>query len=304
MVFLCTCAHQNNMLSIYTRSTSKFSKEFWKWTARKIIRKYSGPNAVEDSLLRGLKELNVPFSRNSLAADTKAVVVLSGTQALRENILQKKNGRIQKLIAGPNIVAHPRDADNILLSPEIDLVIVPSQWVADLYTQVVPEMANKIKVWPSGVSISKASARTGKPIIYDKLGDNELISKIQQVLGVSTTVFNYGSFNQRNYLDALSAAPYLIYLAKSESQGLALQEAWAHDVPTLVNKSTHWEAGGLSWDSPQINCPYLTPELGVVFEKLKELPIMIEHTSSLHPKRYCDERLSDRASAQKLLSFI
>ncbi|PIR85943.1 hypothetical protein COU14_01525 [Candidatus Kaiserbacteria bacterium CG10_big_fil_rev_8_21_14_0_10_44_10] len=292
------------MLSIYTRSTSKFSKEFWKWAARKITRKYSGPNAVEDSLLRGLKELNIPFSRNCLTSDTGTVVVLSGTEALRENILHKKKGLIKKLIAGPNIVAHPLDCNGILLNKEIDVILVPSQWVADLYMQVVPEIANKIKVWPAGVPISKASSRTSKPIIYDKLGDVSLLIKIQEVLAVPATVFSYGSFNQKDYLEALSEAPYLIYLAKSESQGLALQEAWAHDVPTLVNKSTHWEANDLSWDSPQINCPYLTPELGAIFENVEELPIMIEQVSSLHPKKYCDKYLSDRASAQKLLNLI
>jgi len=292
------------MLAIYTRSTSKFSKEFWKWAARKVTRKYSGPNAVEDSLLRGLKELNVPFLRNRLTSDTNTVVVLSGTEALRKNISHKKAGRIQKLIAGPNIVSHPRGGDNILLSPEIDVVLVPSQWVAELYVQVVPELADKIRVWPAGVLVSDASSRMGKPIIYNKLGDQTLLNQTQQIIGTETYAFSYGSFKHEDYLKALSEAPYLIYLAKSESQGLALQEAWAHDVPTIVNKSTHWEAVGLSWDAPQINCPYLTPELGAIFENIEELPIMIERASLLLPKHYCDEHLSDRASAQLLLKLV
>ncbi len=292
------------MLSVYTRSTSRFSKEFWKWAARKLTKKYSGPNAVEDSLLCGLKELNIPFSRNRLTSETDTVVVLSGTEALRENILHKKDGRIQKLIAGPNIVTHPRDAGDILLSQEIDVVLVPSQWVADFYRHEVSELADKIKVWPAGVSVSKASIRKGKPIIYDKLGNQSLLNQIQQVIGSRVNVFTYGSFKREDYQRVLSEAPYLIYLAKSESQGLALQEAWAHDVPTLVNKSTHWEAAGLSWDSPQINCPYLTPELGAIFEDVEELPIMIGRVLSLHPKQHCDEHLSDRASAQKLLNLI
>jgi hypothetical protein len=152
--------------------------------------------------------------------------------------------------------------------------------------------------------VSNASTRKGKPIIYDKLGNQSLLNQIQQVIGSQANVFTYGSFKREDYQRALSEAPYLIYLAKSESQGLALQEAWAHDVPTLVNKSTHWETGGFSWDSPQINCPYLTPELGAIFENTEELPIMIERVLSIHPKQYCDEHLSDRASAQKLLNLI
>lgn len=292
------------MLSIYTRSTSKVSKEFWKWTARKLTRKYSGPNAVEDSLLRGLKELTVPFSRNCQTSETDTVIVLSGTEALRENISHKKSGQIKKLIAGPNVVAHPLDYSGIMLSQEIDVILVPSQWVADLYAQVVPELANKIRVWPAGVSVSEPSTRKGAPIIYDKLGDQSLLNQIQQEIDLRAQVFTYGNFQHEAYLKALSEAPYLIYLAKSESQGLALQEAWAHDVPTIVNRSTHWEAVGLSWDAPQINCPFLTPELGAIFENIEELPIMIGRVSSLHPKQYCNEHLSDRASAQKLLDIL
>lgn len=292
------------MISIHTHSTKIYHLERWRYLiSRRLLNKQRGPDAVRDSLIRGLQDLKIDFKLNP-KQPSEVAIVLSGVCALKQLIKCKESGITKSLIAGPNMVAHPREANGIMLSKEIDVVLVPSKWVADLYAEVVPELTSKVKVWPSGVSISGSSTRRGSPIIYDKLGDKELVSKIQQILGVSTTVFSYGSFNQRNYLNALSKAPYLVYLAKSESQGLALQEAWAHDVPTLVNKSTHWEADVLSWDAPQINCPYLTPELGTVFENIEELPIMIEHTSSLHPKHYCDEHLSDRASVQKLLSFI
>jgi len=270
---------------------------------RQLTYKYSGPDAVLDSLVRGLKEIGIELELNPKKPNEIAIV-LSGIAALGQIIKHKQSRRIKTIIAGPNIVTHPRDEDGIMLSEEIDVVLVPSQWVADFYRHEVPELANKIKVWPAGVSISDASTRKGKPIIYDKLGNQSLLNQIQQVIGSQANVFTYGSFKHKDYQRALSEAPYLIYLAKSESQGLALQEAWAHDVPTLVNKSTHWEAGGLSWDSPQINCPYLTPELGSIFENTEELPIMIERVLSLHPKQYCDEHLSDRASAQKLLNLI
>ncbi len=291
------------MIAVYTHSQSLISKEYWKRMVRQLTYKYSGPDAVLDSLVRGLKEIGIELELNPKKPNEIAIV-LSGIAALGQIIKHKQSRRIKTIIAGPNIVTHPRDEDGIMLSEEIDVVLVPSQWVADFYRHEVPELANKIKVWPAGVSISDASTRKGKPIIYDKLGNQSLLNQIQQVIGSQANVFTYGSFKHKDYQRALSEAPYLIYLAKSESQGLALQEAWAHDVPTLVNKSTHWEAGGLSWDSPQINCPYLTPELGSIFENTEELPIMIERVLSLHPKQYCDEHLSDRASAQKLLNLI
>lgn len=304
MVFQCICVDQNNMLGIYTRSTSYFSKEYWKWAARRLTGKYTGPNAVEDSLLRGLKWLNISFVRNLSYDDIDTALVLSGTQALREAIVRKKSGVIKKLVAGPNIVTHPLDYDRLIFDESIDMILVPSEWVADFWLHEAPELSSKIRIWPAGVAVSSASTRTGKPIIYDKLGDKDLLARLEESVGIDAQKFTYGQFSRQKYLDALADAPVLIYLSQSESQGLALQEAWAHDVPTLVNKSTHWEAVGSSWDASQINCPYLTPELGAVFENTEELPIVIERVSSLHPQHYCDKHLSDRASAQILLNLL
>lgn len=291
------------MIGIYTRSNKLYSKEFWKWLVRRLIRKYRGPNAVEDSLLRGLKELHIPFKRNVGMEDAHAIV-LSGIGALREVIDMKKRGKIHKVVAGPNVVAHSQEAGGILLDSSIDIILVPSEWVADLWTHEAPEIADKLKVWPSGVAISKASTRRGNPVIYNKLGDEEMLKELLKVLGVEVRVFTYDAYEHGDYEAALSDAPYMVYLSHSESQGLALQEAWAHDVPTLVNKSTHWESGTYSWDAPQINCPYLTPELGRIFESTEELKALIEEVKMLHPKQYCDEYLSDVVCAHKLLKLL
>lgn len=291
------------MINIHTHSLSLTTKEFWKWVVRRIVGKYSGPNAVEDSLLRGLKELQIPFRRNTRIENKDTVIVLSGIKALQEAIEAKRKGGLNKLVAGPNVIANPHDADRLMFSKEIDAILVPSKWVAELWTKEAPELASKIKVWPAGVSKSKTSTRAGTPIIYDKLGDASLFSAIQQTIGTAR-IFSYGTFKHRDYLTTLADAPYLVYLAQSESQGLALQEAWAHDVPTLVNRSNFWQGGELSWEAPQINCPYLTPELGEIFDNPTDIPIMIERIASLHPKAYCDKELSDQASANKLLEII
>jgi len=291
------------MITIYTRSRSFLTKEFWKWVARRLLRKYSGPNAVEDSLLRGLKKLNVPFKRNTEPAQGDVALILSGVEALSEAIALKQIGRIKKIIAGPNIVAHPRDADGAMLSTDIDIILVPSQWVADLWIHEAPELAEKIRVWPAGVQLSAPSTRDGIPIIYDKLRSPELVAQIQDRIS-ACHIFTYGTFKQQDYLSALADAPYLVYLAQSESQGLALQEAWAHNVPTFVNKSTRWESADTSWEAPQINAPYLTPELGAVFNSIDELTELFSHTTNLNPKEYCDVHLSDEASTRILLNLL
>lgn len=291
------------MLLISTRSASPLTLEFWKWVARRVIRKYTGPNAVEDSLLRGLKELKMPFKRNARAEKGDIAVVLSGTAALQEALALKEAGVLAKLIVGPNVLPHPRSARDLEGEDAVDAILMPSEWVRDTVINEAPGVADKIIVWPSGVATAPASTRTGTPVIYDKLNDGALLARVLRATG-EARVFTYGGFSREEYLTALADAPYLVYLSRWESQGLALQEAWAHDVPTLVNKSTHWEVGETSWDAPQINCPYLTPEMGMIFDSSDELPTMIERVAQLHPKPYCDARLSDSVSAQNLIDII
>lgn len=291
------------MLTIYTHSRSPFHREFWKYLARRILRKYSGPDAVLDSLRRGMIEVGETFILNPNRPGENKVLVLSGTSVLRTMIEHKKAGRITLLAAGPNIVTHPNEEDRLLCDKSIDIVLVPSEWVADLWRIGAPELAHRIRVWPAGVKPSSASRRTGLPIIYDKIGAHNSLFDIQRVIG-EHRLFTYGKFKRQEYLKALADAPYLIYLSPSESQGLALQEAWAHDVPTLVKHSTKWQHGKRTWEAPKINCPYLTPELGMVFSTTGELPIMVSEVETLHPKEYCDQNLSDQASARILLSYL
>lgn len=291
------------MLNIYTHDPSLLSREFWKATLRPLFGKYSGPDAVRDSLQRGLSELGIPYIINPTKPEHGEALVLSGPEALKTAIAYKKLGIFTKLLAGPNIVINPEEYNSLLLAREIDKILVPAPWVADLWRQVAPSIAKGLFVWPSGVAQNEASNRSGMPIIYDKLGDADLLQNITNTIE-PVRVFQYSRFRRSEYLEALKDAPYLVYLSRSESQGLALQEAWAHDVPTLVNHSDHWAARGLSWTAPQINCPYLTPELGAIFADPAEIPIITAGLDKLSPKQYCDKHLSDRASVEKLLRLI
>lgn len=291
------------MIKIYTRSTSILSKEFWKWLLRRLTRKYSGPNAVEDSLLRGLKELGVDYQRNAQAETGDKVIVLSGVQALREAIQHKESGKIHRLIAGPNVVTYPLDFDSLMTNSAIDTVLVPSEWVAKFWISEAPTLSSKIKVWPAGVAVTKVSSKNGKAIIYDKIGDKRWLETVSKT-SPNAQIFRYGQFNRNKYLKALESAPYLIYLSKSESQGLALQEAWAKDVPTFVNCSTVWDNGKLHFEAPLINAPYLNEQTGAVFKNAEELNKLISTASNYSPKEYCDKHLSDKASTQILLNLL
>ena len=61
--------------------------------------------------------------------------------------------KVEKIIAGPNIIITPEDADGILLNKAIDLVIVPSQWIKDFYSSFKLGFDEKIRTWPAGVKV-------------------------------------------------------------------------------------------------------------------------------------------------------
>ena len=85
-------------------------------TFKNLLHPLRGPQAVLDSLCKGLDELNIDYTLNpKTVSDT--VVVLQNTNALQMAIDLKKQGKIKQLLAGPNIVITPKDANGILENP-------------------------------------------------------------------------------------------------------------------------------------------------------------------------------------------
>lgn len=295
------------MISIYTHTNNPLKKEFWKWVIKKILRKYSGPDAVLDSLVRGLNELKIPFEVNPGEPKYKIIHILSGTEILKKQIEHKCAG--QTLIVGPTVVVAPTDYGSIILDKNIDIILTPSKWVSDFYLSISPSIINKTYSWPAGVSIPEIeSTRDGKVIIFKKNVLPYIFKNVQNILDAKSIpyeVLEYGQFSHKEYLNKLKNTPYLIYLQQSESQGLALQEAWSYNVPTLVYKSTNWTMGKYSWTDPLIAAPYLSPECGLFFTTTDFEDIILNlDNKTFEPKKYCRLNLSDKSSAKQLLNII
>lgn len=280
-----------------------------KYLVKKILgRNVRGPAGVANSLIRGLKELQEPFKVNKQHANGTAIV-LSGVKVLKDLILAKQRGEIDKLIAGPNIVVSPDDADRIMHSPEIDNILVPSQWVKDFYAVVSPNLLDKVFIWPSGVEIpAEHTEKKYDFLIYNKLAKESIFSEIVNSLnssGFSYQVIEYGKFQQKDYFALLNQSRFLIYLSRSESQGLAMFEAWARNIPTLV-----WEPGFVVSRGIRINgftsSPYLTESLGLRFKDISEFNNQVSglQLGNFSPREYTLNHYTDSYSAKKLLELI
>jgi hypothetical protein len=245
---------------------------------------------------------------------SEVVFVLSGVKTLRQAIELKKKGVLKKIVAGPNIVVFSSDHNSILASKEIDLVIVPSQWVADCYIEDNPSIIDKISIWPAGVDTNFWSPICNNPknkiIIYDKLfDDNNLSSQYADYLkseGFSVIYLKYGEFTHIKYRDLLRDSDLMIGFSRSESQGIAWSEAWSVNIPTFILYSGKNFYGGRLFNCS--SAPYLSDKTGKFFYDFDNFKLIINQWKSgglsFSPRHWVCENMSDLKSAEAILKIL
>ncbi|GAA6212660.1 hypothetical protein NBRC116602_24010 [Hyphomicrobiales bacterium 4NK60-0047b] len=283
---------------------------------------FGGHSAVTRSVIHGFRDIGVsvnldPKSLNQVA---ETVHVLSDLAALKQAISWKRQGQIKKLVAGPNLVVLPSD-DLAISAPEIDLFLVNSEWTRSVYIEDLPLLEDKINIWPSGVDIkfwqpADAIKTSDRALIYikDKTCQS-LIKKCEKALneqGIVSQRLVYGEYQLEEFRKELSLSTISVFFSAHESQGLALAEAWAMNIPTLV-----WEPGSIkikrkgSINTLERTCssaPYLTNSCGLFFKTETEfedsLSKYINNKKSYSPRKWVIENLSDSKSALNLQDII
>ncbi|MDI6883461.1 MAG: hypothetical protein QMC93_03320 [Patescibacteria group bacterium] len=272
-----------------------------------------GPSAVLESLLRGFHTLGVDYQVNPGAKEVSNMVcVISGINALRWAIGAKKKGKIKKIIAGPNLVITPNDTDGILLDETIDLVVVPSEWIENFYASFKPEFDKKIRVWAAGVENPwrfQEKPREGC-LVYKKRVDDNLFNFVIHHLksqNIDYKLIKWGRYKKERYFDLLNKAEFMIYLSESESQGIALQEAWMRNVPTLVWNRGYWEWKDYEWQESS-SAPYLAEDCGMFFKDkedfVNKFNTFIKNLSNFKPREYSLKKFTDEISASNYLKII
>lgn len=113
-----------------------------------------------------------------------------------------------------------------------------------------------IKVWATGIDTEEffPSNNTIKEyvLVYHKMRSkkefNQII-KILQNLKIKYYIIEYRKYKESDYKDVLKKSKFVIWHGRHESQGIALQEAMACDVPILVCDvtSVFQEVNGYNW---------------------------------------------------------
>jgi hypothetical protein len=301
-------------LILYTKDPRfSFSKENIKKMARVVFQRKRGPSSVSSSIIRGFATLKTNYILNppfSVITKEDIVIVNESLQALKECVAID----CSQLIAGPNLVIHPYDCNKILLNPSISTILEPSLWTANFIATEAPEIKQKIVIWPAGVEIPPMNPKAEKLIdilVYLKnpcdVLTTETILSILANNKLTYKVLYYGSFNQSDYFKLLEKSKALLYVSHSESQGIALLEAWARDVPTLVYNRGYYFYNNRRHDDENISGPYVTSECGMFFNDTnldQSLQEFMSNLSRFSARNYAQINFSDTTTTTALLSII
>jgi len=188
---------------------------------------HGGHSAVTRSVVQGLTKLGTRFNYNPerLKNVAEVVVVLSGIEALKQAIQWKKSGRVKRLLAGPNLVVRSSEYNGLLTSPEIDICLVPSDWVRVAYEEDAPSLRGRIRVWPAGVDSKywKPKQRRSEArnvLVYWKTEREEFCDSVERILcsfGWVPIRLAYGRYTKREFKMALSASSFAVFVSRSES---------------------------------------------------------------------------------------
>ncbi len=254
----------------------------------------NGPAEVIDGVLSALK---VESDNQKLISRCNWVVNSNLDQLLRK--WDPKDLEIPVLL-GPNI-----EFERFL--PEIQItkkkyILVPSLWVVPIVQSRLNISADLIKVWASGVDTQywKSRNKNRKNVLvyrkYDESDDIVTVCNYLRGRNIPYKVFEYGKYRQKAFKRYLDSSIAGIWLAGSESQGMALLQAWSMDVPTLVRRKNTFVDKSTSSTFPCSSAPYLTSEAGQFSESEslteKDLGIFFDSLDRFQPRIYATENFT------------
>ena len=273
--------------------------------------------AVAHSVIRGLKKAACDYNVNpDIVAEVKEnVVITANHHAALQAYEWKKENRIKTLMVGPNFA--PSTENFFIAWPLVTCYLGNSEWYEANLRRINPALENRICRWFAGVdendwnpSTKFKDKQTNKVLMYHKT-DGQVVDEatiLLQKYGYSVIRINYGGYKPEYFKKALQECKFAVFVSQSETQGIALAEAWSMDVPTLVwNPKTSHDWDGYTWIDTSA-CPYMNPMVGLDWQEMDEFRRIVESFESLsqsfEPRRWVLLNMTDKISVEKLLSNI
>jgi hypothetical protein len=201
-----------------------------------------------------------------------------------------------------------------------------SQWVKELYYEIVPSLKIPLYSFPFSVNIEKFQpsnlAKDNDCILYIKQRSNDLSNFIISLLDkkkIKYNIIKYGSYNENNYINLLHTSKFMLVLDIHESQGFALEEAMSCNIPLLIlDATTMYDEmpDGINSTYNHLkpkkllstSVPYWSDECGIKILEKEDLSnaidTMINNYQSFNPRNYILNNLSDKICMKRILDYF
>jgi hypothetical protein len=273
-------------------------------------KKVRGPKKVAENLIKGLDIIRYPYMINRGLDSCPLLWIHDDIRALK-HISKLSNNT--KIIIGPNLFINPSDIPkNLDLSRVVYIhpsTIVTDGWKARGY------LKSTLDVWPVGIDTdihTPSKEIRNQVLIYFKHRTEKELNLIKEVMKskkISYMIVSYGSYTEAAYINILKKTQYIVWLGGYESQGIALEEALASDIPILVIDR---ENPVTKFDTNSTAAPYFDSRCG---EKIcggsessrdtiaQAVDRMEQMWSILHPRVFILENLSLQKQAEKFIAL-
>jgi hypothetical protein len=272
---------------------------------------------VTQSLINGLQKLNISFNFNPECVEDigDVVLVLSNSFFLKKCIGLKKEGRIVRLFAGPNLVNLPSDQNRLVMAKEIDFYLVNCHWTKIAYEEDEPLLSSRLRIWFAGLDSDYWSPNCKKKegnqvLVYWKTEEEAFVKLVESLLekyGWQAIRMHYGEYYQGQYKQLLDTVKFAVFISKSESQGISLAESWSMDVPTLVWNPKKLVYNGRTY-SECSSCPYLTDKTGRDWQTIDEFEVLVKNIENyllgFESRKWVLENMTNEKSAQCFLEIV
>jgi len=288
--------------------------------SRSIVSTHSrGPRKVVINLIKGLDEIGYPYVLNAALDVTDTLWIHDDKKAL-ETALSLPGNR--SIIAGPNIYTLPSEVPSSVFNSNT-LFIHPAPWVQDFWNTFSPEKINSV-VWPVGIDtevFTPSNEAKDLVLVYNKQrssSDVEAVCTALEACGERFAVLNYGHYHEDEYRELLAQAKAMVWVGRSESQGIGLLEALAMNVPVLIwdiAKFGDWTGSGHNHFTdeqlaftPVTAAPYFDKRCGLRFvepvELRDNLDTFLESLNTYSPRAYIEAELSLAKQATAFMNLF
>jgi hypothetical protein len=224
-----------------------------------------------------------------------------------------------KFLFGPHFSVVPYKQHMDVIQGNNSIYIQPSEWAKNAW-QFHPYCQRiRIETLPFGVDINRfneikpISQRTKIFIYFKRRLANELvmINNFLKNNGYEPKIFDYvKKYDENEYINYLHESKFGVWLGAHESQGFALQEALACNVPLLVWNVTsmNQESGSHFGDIEASTIPYWSDYCGENFTNIFELPTkydkFIQNIDNYKPRDYIVNNLSINKCSEKFIELV